>query len=385
MAIELTRNSLLINLGSRLRQDFVNALPPELDLALVQEAYRELCAERPWHGMKRKGWLIFPAAGTGEGDFTLNSRVVTVNTATQTYLDSLPQLQAARMTVIAPDGRAYHIARWFSSDKKILLDAPYFGSTVTATAFTILKTYCLAPYYAIPEYADSETAPAVGETAGLQEDWTFRHFISIRRVGTSAGSMVGSNEERLYYQPNAAPSTEGYQPSSYPRTLHPLDPVGADFPGAATDGPIYPGMPRFQIYPAYNGLSTLVYECHYLTTGGELSEDYNSRAGILPAPFTTELILSLARVKAALWCEANKATRQELKATNWPQLSTLYNQRYLKLLDDAIKQDDELWSKDSNMDGQSWRQFEALRPPSVGSQRYLEGSFMVDPNTVYLG
>jgi len=374
MAIELTRNSLLINLGSRLRQDFVNALPPELDLALVQESYRELCNERPWHGLKRVGWLIFPGAGSGIGGFTITSRIVTVDTATKSYLDALPQLQATRMTIIAPDGRPYQIYRWYSAENKVVLDRPYFGDTVTDTAFTIIKAYCLAPYRAITEYDDSETAPA--DTYGVQEDHTFRHFLTIRRVG----SNTGSNEDRLYYQPNSARCSLGYEPTDYPRTLHPLDVIGPDFPGVSTDGPLYPGMPRFQIYPAYNGSVTKIYECQYMTTGEELDEAYNSRAGVLPAPFTTDLL-----VKAALWCEANKGTRPELQKSNWLSIMNSYALRYQAQLDKAIHQDDELWSKDSNIDGASKNQIEGLRLPAVSSQRYLDGSYMVDPSTVYLG
>lgn len=389
MAIELTRNSLLINLSSRLRQDFVGALPPELDQALVQEAYRELCAERPWHAMKRTGWLVFPAGlSSAVGSFTANSRVVTVNAATQTYLDALPQLQATRMTIIAPDGRPYHIARWFSAELKVVLDRPYFGSTAATTACSIIKAYCLAPYYAIPEFDDGATAPGVGDTYGIQEDWTFRHFLSIRLIGpaTSGGSANTNNPaERLYYSPNQAPCPVGEQPQNRPQVLHPLDPVGADFPGVAVEGPIYTGMPRFQIYPAYNGSLTRIYETQYVTTGGELSDAYNSRQGTLPYPFTTDLILSLARVKAAQWCDRNKATRAELQKTDWFKHIQVDTLRYTKLLDDAIKLDDEFWSKDTNVDGGSRNQIEALRIPRAGQAGYLGSSYMVDPNTVYLG
>jgi len=382
MAIELTRNSLLINLGSRLRQDFANSLPPELDLALVQEAYRELCAERPWYGLKRVGWLSFPAGFTaGSASFTNGSRLIVVNTATQTYLDALPQLQAARMTIIAPDGRPYHIARWYSSDLKVVLDRPYFGDTAAAASFSVVKAYCLAPYYSIPEY-DEATPPAVGDTSGIREDWTFRHFITIRKVSSSSTTA----QDKLYYIPAAAPNSPGYQATAYPRSLHPLDPVGPDFPGVAVDGPIYTGMPRFQIYPAYNGSANLIYECQYMTNGGELSEVYNSREGTLPAPFTTDLILSLARVKAAQWCDRNKATRVELKSTDWFKHIQVDTLRYTKLLDQAIMQDDELWSKDSNMDpGQGRYGIEALQPPRPNSQGYGDGSFMLDPNRVFIG
>lgn len=383
MALELTRNTLLINLGSRLRQDFANSLPPELDLSLVQEAYRELCAERPWHGMKRVGWLSFPAGlSTAVGSFTSGSRLVTVNAATQTYLDALPQLQATRMTIIAPDGRPYHIARWFTAELKLVLDRPYFGATAASASCSIVKSYCLAPYYSIPEFDDAATAPAVDGTYGIQEDWTFRHFISIRKVSTSSTTA----QEKLYYIPTPAPNTTGYQAQAYPRSLHPLDPVGADFPGVATDGPIYTGIPRFQIYPAYNGSDNLIYECQYMTTGGELSEDNNSRQGTLPAPFTTDLILSLARIKAAQWCDRNKATRAELKATDWFKHIQADSLRYTKLLDQAIMQDDELWSKDSNVDpGGGKYGIEALQPPRPNSQAYGDGSYMLDPNRVFIG
>jgi hypothetical protein len=113
---------------------------------------------------------------------------------------------------------------------------------------------------------------------------------------------------------------------------------------------------------------------------------YNSREGTLPAPFTTDLILSLARVKAAQWCDRNKAARVELKSTDWFKHIQVDTLRYTKLLDQAIMQDDELWSKDSNMDpGQGRYGMEALQPPRPNSQGYGDGSFMLDPNRVFIG
>jgi hypothetical protein len=382
MAVELTRNSLLINLVSRLRQDFHNSLPPELDKAFVQEAYRELCGKRSWFGLMRTGFIILPGAGSAlTAAFTQFDRVVTVTAGFKTYLDALPLLSATRMTIIAPDARPYHIHAWYSDDSVVLLDRPYFGDTAAAGTCSVLKAYLLPPYTAINDYLkDSTDTPIVGASAGVREDSSFRHFISIRKSG--------SVQDRLYYRSTPARSHVGLNPTTTPVSIHPLGICGPDYPGVAVDGPLFPGTPMFQLYPAYNGTATLIYECRYITTGGELSEDYASREGVLPAPFTTELLLNLARVKASAWCDANKANKPELQKTNWLQHVLLYQARYDTELDRIIQQDNELWSKDASIDGNSNSQWEALRLPEANSM-YPWGSvgagggvYMIDPDTV---
>lgn len=379
---ELTRNSLFINLTARLQQDFQNALPPELAKAFVQEAYRELCDERPWYGLLRTGWLVLPSAGTAMVmSFTQLDRRVTVAAATKTYLDALPFLQATRMTVIAPDGRPYHIAAWLSADSVVLLDRPYFGATAAAQPCTILKAYLLAPYEAIPDYIkDTGADPGAAATQGIREDPTFRHYVSIRRIDSS------NTQDKLYYQPNPARASIGSSPTTTPFSIHPLGVIGADYPGVSVDGPLFPGMPTFQLYPAYNGSALLVYEARYMSTGGELEETVrNARDGILPQPFTTDLVLSLARVKSSLWCDKNKSSVSELKMTNWLQHSVLDQQRYTRLLEQTIARDNELWVKDGNVDGNSRSQWEALRVPTPSSGPLPGNAYMIDSATVYVG
>lgn len=321
------------DLVARLIAMFNQSLPQQVARSIIQDSWRAICADRDWFFLRKKGYLILPGGKSdASGTFTFGDGVVTVNAATQTFLDAIPFNLVNAMGIVGPDGRWYQILGWYTGDLKLVLAAPYFGTAGTQT-FQIACAIVPPPLVKVYEELATGTPASFG---AMVPDHTFNGFISIYKTGGVKTKLEFTNSF-VGFSPEQRLATEPCKLYLYPTSAEQSGLYNPDASGLKADSPLY------QIYPTYNGSATLVYEATYRSTGGEFSDDDSEGIKSLPTIIPSEMLLSAAAVRVGIWASTNLAGSNKI---NYGQIAASYAAIYQKSYEAACLRDDNILSKD---------------------------------------
>ena len=108
----------------------------------------------------------------------------------------------------------------------------------------------------------------------------------------------------------------------------------ANFPGTSPTGPLYPGTPRFELWPFWLGNTEKVYRALYQRRGDALLDDRGSVDSVVPYPLEPELVLLKAKIEASIWADRNKGSYSQWAKVAWMDqikvLSGMYQESYLR-------------------------------------------------------
>jgi hypothetical protein len=300
---------------------WVKPLPSSLCPSLINKALESIYDEHDWACLLIKnGYIIIPKAiTTGLISVSKFSNIITINAALKTLLDIIeadinqPRVVGRQIRIKAPDSVQarilYNITNYDSINSQLTIDPIYMGDDVVNGSFEIVKAL-IKPVNDI-----------------LYNGAPITDFKSFDYIGDLR------NRRRLYLDYNIDEHDPDRNNTGTPFAL---SPYGNDSSGNLI----------FELYPYDKYGSDKIYKVRLYRKGSLLVNDTD----IPPQPFTDDLILVKARIKAYEWCEVNKSTKEELQKTNWNNLvaglnSPANTEGYPELLEKAKRRDEEMFPR----------------------------------------
>lgn len=286
----------------------------------INDALREIYDDNEWGFLFTDGFIRTPAIIEGTAQVTKYSAEVIVDVNTTNLINAIGEFdpdifarQFRSLSRVEVDrGFIYKIIDWDSATNKLTIDPPYQDVTNASAKIQIVKVFYSPPYYNPPYEKGVDPVP--------DPIIDFKRFEYIISPQFNRRLILDATQEEI----NKFDPYREY--SSEPRYL--ISSLFNEF-----------DEPLFELYPAPR--FSRLFRARYLRAGLLLNKDSDKVHDI----FTKELILSKAKVESYIWAKAN-ADKLRLKTVGkFDNLIALAENKYQKLLQDAIKKDEERFPK----------------------------------------
>lgn len=282
------------------------ALDVSLAQTLVQRAHREILEARSWSFLFEEGVLQAPDAITaGAVTVTQFSKTVTCDATAKAALNAADNTVSlgSRQFRVGATNRIYNIDSYNTGTGVITLKETYTEASGAGSGYTVFKCYY--------------SPPVKNEVNGVID---FLRFISVR-------DLVNGRSLKLGVQKQEIDRRDPFRTSA-------VQPVAV-----VSYKPDDAGNPLFELWPWPS--QSRGYVCLYSRRGTTLQND----ADVLQYPVTGELLMAKAHYHLAKWAEMNVGRDPSLRGPDWRFILTEASQRFEKLLFQAKKQDDEIFTQ----------------------------------------
>ena len=279
------------------------SFPPALDI--VKGAWEEVVGERQWSFLYRNGALNIPAQLVSDTvSITQFSASATLSSAANTAADASDTATyplVGRQFRIGTDGNIFTILAYASGTGVLTLDRPYIGTTDSASTYRISQAYVIGPgglnFKSWKSIVDPENSYSIRDGLTKQE---------VDRKDPQRQSF--GQPYNIAYHDNKDPGT--------------------------------PGAPRYELWPQPTELRDYIVQ--YLTRG---KEDHNGVAFPIvtfefPETLNSQLLREITLYHACRWADKHKGVYKELQGINWRFNWSEHSARYVKMLVEAKKEDD---------------------------------------------
>lgn len=292
----------------------VDVIPNSFAKAAVNDALRQIYDERDWGFLWKTGYIKTPAVINGTASVEKFSSTITLDVNTANIINSfvvgdvpLEERQVKFYgTTKTSRNSFYNIVDYDSVGGIATLDRDYVDDTNAAIKIQILKAYYTAPYLIIDGQPEIDFR---------RFGYVYSHLLNKRiNIDTSL-------EELNQFDPTRSRlSSVAYPAHFVPRGLDSADNM------------------LYEFYP--HPTQEAVYETRFLSNGRELKRDSDSvPTNILSVDF----ILSAAKQKAYEWVITNSPAKNIKVNAGYGNLIALAKNDYSRLLQQAVKKDEELF------------------------------------------
>lgn len=301
----------------------LDVIPSSMSKAIINDSLRDIYDSNDWGFLFTDSYIRTPAMLQGTANVVqFNNQITldaTLNTSLLNSSDTSDKVQAdeRQVKLLSPRqqdrGFIYNITDYDSGTGILTLDKPWQDVDNTAAQIQILKLYYLPPTFDI------------GTPTSPNPVIDFRRFEYI---------MSPQFNRRLSLD-ISLPEINNYDPTRfYTGDPYCLVPYSANSNGEQL----------FELYPSPRFERVL--RVKYLRNGQPLSKDSDT----IPNLFSSELIMSRAKIKAYEWAMANSDNTKVKAPSKFQNLIALLNSpnnpsSYTNLLQTAVKKDEELYPK----------------------------------------